>query len=227
MATDKNISIGHDGGLIEWSATSDPTPPTITITGTTWATVNGANVTVQPNTDSSTRTATITVQASTTANTDYNGTASVTSAYTLTQEAMAQTLKTIIIHFENWTCFYSLSPGAEDDGRGLGCEIRISVEEDSVVSNYQHAAIDRIGNGESKMFELMDFAVTVPATATTITLGVQCSPYHDKFGTNLVEMSGALGNFVSVDGEFKNLPYNIGTQTNVTIAGVEFKCSMG
>ena len=86
MATASTINIDQGGQTITFSATSEPSNPTISITGTTWATVSGSKITVSENTGASGRTATVSVKATTPSNSDYNGTASVTSAYTISQD---------------------------------------------------------------------------------------------------------------------------------------------
>lgn len=107
MATESTIEIGNGGGTITFSVTSDPTPPSISIstTGGTWMTVSGSNVTVSQNTGTA-RTGNISLSATTPSNAAYNGTASVTSAYTVTQLAGGSTQPKYSLQIEwkqgNW-----------------------------------------------------------------------------------------------------------------------------
>ena len=87
MATASTINLDYDGGTITFSATSEPSNPTISITGGTWATVSGNKVTVSRNGEITNRTTTISVKTTTPSNNDYSGTTSITSSYTISQES--------------------------------------------------------------------------------------------------------------------------------------------
>ena len=90
MATDSTIYIAPSGGTITFSATSEPSNPTVSIpspSGSTWVTTSGNIVTISENDEITERTGSFSVNVTTTANTDYNGTATTASAYTVIQES--------------------------------------------------------------------------------------------------------------------------------------------
>lgn len=84
----QTLEVKRYGGTVTFSATSDPNPPILTFssTGNTWASRNGEVITIAANNSASGRSFDITVTATTSANTSYDGIASVYSAYTITQE---------------------------------------------------------------------------------------------------------------------------------------------
>lgn len=80
------ITVPAVGGTLTGSAVTDPTGATLTLThNANW--ISGTNpLTVAVNTNSSSRTATVTVTATTPVNPNYDGQATATSAWTVTQE---------------------------------------------------------------------------------------------------------------------------------------------
>lgn len=81
----ETVSIGKYGGTITASATSEPSPPSISVSTTeSWATVNGTTISLGPNTGG-TRTCTLTVTATTPESGSYQGTATASSAWTISQ----------------------------------------------------------------------------------------------------------------------------------------------
>ena len=89
----KTLNVKRYGGTVTFSATSDPAGPTLTYstTGTTWASRNNNVITVAANNNANNRSFDITVTATTTANTAYEGIATASSAYTITQDGTGTT----------------------------------------------------------------------------------------------------------------------------------------
>lgn len=89
MSTAKTISLNSSSHKINFTVESEPTPPQVTIkcttTATSFMTVDGDSVNINSNVDSSSRTGIINITAVTTADSAYNGIASATSSYTVTQ----------------------------------------------------------------------------------------------------------------------------------------------
>lgn len=215
MATDKDISIGSAGGYIEWSATSDPTPPTIAITGGgDWCTASGNQVNVTAN-GGSQRTATISVTASTPPNDDYNGTASVTSAYTLTQTAGVSDKRNVVItpntnwvlnnesNINYWALEARLSFSFSDSSGNVGITV---LQSNNTLSVGDYETLDVVGS-------LTITGLTKEAVEVTIYVQATCDMMRPRLilnGQQFVADRGADSHYAS----FKiNIPKDVTTYT--------------
>lgn len=90
MSTSQYIDLSGDGGKIKFEIKSEPTPPVIEYSHSSWLSDyeksnDGFTLSFEKNTGSTNNSGYITVSATTTTNTEYNGIASAVSSYTVTQ----------------------------------------------------------------------------------------------------------------------------------------------
>lgn len=113
MATASTINIGSQGATIQWTSTSDPTPPTLTLSkgSESWMTISGSKITVSAN-NGAQRSASVSATSTTTANTAYNGTATVTSGYTIQQSG--GTTYTVKLYFRERPTTYNTGSTSSD-----------------------------------------------------------------------------------------------------------------
>lgn len=91
MATGSSINISSNAREIKFTVISEPMPPDVTIKCTTTATsfmvADGDSVKITENANTESRTGSISITATTTGDSAYDGIASATSSYTVTQDA--------------------------------------------------------------------------------------------------------------------------------------------
>ena len=85
-STASTINVSSGSSTVSFNVESSPSNPTVKLSSNqSWATTGNSSISVTSYSGVSERSATITITATTTANSEYNGTASATSSYTLTQ----------------------------------------------------------------------------------------------------------------------------------------------
>ena len=89
----ENITIGKNGGNITISSQAEPTNPTLTYSSISesWVSRNGNVLTINANSGANDRSFTLSVTATTTANTSYDGTATDSKTFTITQNGTGST----------------------------------------------------------------------------------------------------------------------------------------
>lgn len=139
----QTLNINKYGGTVTFSATSDPAGPTLTYstTGNTWATRSGNVVTVAANNGASDRSLNITVTATTVANTGYTGTATASSAYTITQDGTTPTYFNIT---------YSLGGQSTSDRIGQSIEVWMGKESETEAGQSQDSQNYAISDDQTK-----------------------------------------------------------------------------
>ena len=105
MATASTISVSSGVSSIRFNVVSEPSNPIIRLTSNqdwvqTLVTQNSSTISILENDTPQVRSANISISANTTADTNYNGTASATSSYTITQEA-GNVNKEVILNLPN------------------------------------------------------------------------------------------------------------------------------
>lgn len=89
----ENITIGKNGCSITISSQAEPTNPTLTYSSISesWVSRNGNVLTINANSGANDRSFTLSVTATTTANTSYDGTATDSKTFTITQNGTGST----------------------------------------------------------------------------------------------------------------------------------------
>lgn len=139
METSSSMRIGSGGGDIVFYSTSEPSPPSIEISaGSTWLTVDRNIVHVQENTNTTERQASISVTSSTPVDLAYNGIASVTSGYTLTQDAGTHTPtpQNVVLHFNCPITLNNNTGGRYRDMLGVGQSLALGRDFGNITSSF-------------------------------------------------------------------------------------------
>lgn len=200
MATASTINIGSEGAMIQWTSTSDPNPPILTLQKGTesWISVSGNKITVSANSGAK-RSCSVSATSTTTANTAYNGTATVTSGYTIEQSSGAASTKPLLFDFL-----------VNSGGRENYYDFRVGIAE---MEGY--FTFNGVYNGAQTTIDIPSTATTISPYAEIISgtqaasVGLICGADHT------VNKNATQGTKLQLD----NIPYSYDVTITIQAAG--------
>lgn len=169
MPTASTINVNSGETTIDFSVLSDPMSPIVTISSNQPWIVTGSNlqVKVQENTDTSNpRSGNITLTASTTANSAYDGIATATSSYTITQE---------VAQAQHWEFYYTAgrtlwSNNTQNAAAPVTCLVQYTIDGQVFTIGNNSFTLIPGQSTESAEFELATIKVPIKNNSIEITI---------------------------------------------------------